>query len=192
MVPAVLSERFDLEFVLLGVCSCRHCLALWRFALGHARHNCADCLEQRGGSRIDIQIYFQPPLVGAAYYSDEFAVLDCRGWAHPYTLPLSIRSANGEPTKIPIEQLGGERGTEPLPVALIVLTQYQRRAHWCPRELSPAQAMLALMDNTVAARREPEYTMPILRETVLHAKSIESKRGEAVRVAPALLKLPSA
>ncbi|HZQ10201.1 MAG TPA: hypothetical protein VFD70_26725 [Anaerolineae bacterium] len=129
---------------------------------------------------------------GATYYSDEFAVLDRRGWVHPYALPLSIRSHNTPPTKTPIEQLGGQCGIAPLPVGLIAVTQYQRRAHWNPRVLSPARALLALMENTVAARREPEYTLPILRETVLHAKIVEGKRGEARHIAPTLLDLASA
>jgi hypothetical protein len=126
---------------------------------------------------------------GASFYSDEFAVLDRRGLVHPYPLPLSIRAGNGHPTKTVVEQLGGQHGAEPLAVGLIVVTRYRRRARWRPLELSPAQAMLALMDNTVAARREPEYSMPILRETVLQARCIKSNRGEAARLAPTLLDL---
>jgi hypothetical protein len=43
------------------------------------------------------------------------------------------------------------------------------------------------MDNAVAAQREPESTMPILRLAVLGAHAIESERGEASVVAPLLL-----
>lgn len=128
---------------------------------------------------------------GATYYSDEFAVLDRLGRVHPYAVPLSIRAADGEASKLPIEQLGGRRGNEPLPVRLVVMTQYQRRARWRPRTLSPSRAMLALMDNTVAARREPHETMPILRAAVLGAQVVQSKRGEAARIVPAVLKLVS-
>jgi hypothetical protein len=35
---------------------------------------------------------------GAAYYSDDFAVLDPRGCVHPYARPLAIRSADGART----------------------------------------------------------------------------------------------
>jgi hypothetical protein len=44
------------------------------------------------------------------------------------------------------------------------------------------------MDNTVAARREPNYSMPILRAAVVNATAIKSKRGEASRVARAILR----
>ena len=127
---------------------------------------------------------------GATYYSDEFAVLDKAGRVHPYPLPLSIREDGSlRRHKTPVESLGGQAGAEPLPVRLVVVTHYQPHARWQPQTLSPAQAMLALMDNTVAARREPQYTMPILRQAVLGAKTIHSKRGEAKRVTPALLQL---
>lgn len=127
---------------------------------------------------------------GATYYSDEFAVLDKTGRVHPYPLPLSVRAADGQPgIKTPVESLGGQAGTTPLPLGVIVVTRYQPKARWRPRQLSPAQALLACMDNTVAARREPQYTMPILRQAVIGARAIEGKRSEAQPVARALLRL---
>ncbi len=127
---------------------------------------------------------------GATYYSDEFAVLDKEGRVHPYPVPLSMRDAQGRPVgKIPVAELNGQVGEEPLPVGLVVVTHYQRRARWRPQELSPAQGLLRLLDNTVAARREPQYTMPILKLAALNAKIVESKRGDAKRIAPALLEL---
>jgi hypothetical protein len=74
----------------------------------------------------------------------------------------------------------------------VVVTQYQAGARGRPRPLAAGQALLALMDNTVAARREPGFSMPILREAVLGATCIQSKRGEASRVAPAILGKPCA
>ena len=126
---------------------------------------------------------------GATYYSDEFAVLNRQGLVHPYPLPLSIRGANGQPgQRTPVEALGGQAGEAPLSIGLVVVTQYQEGARWRPRSLSASQALLALMDNTVAARREPGYSMPILREAVMGATVIQSKRGEARHVARAILR----
>jgi hypothetical protein len=127
--------------------------------------------------------------VGATYYSDEFAVLDQQGLVHPYPVPLSIREQIGRPgAKRPVEALGGQAGDRPLPVGLVVVTRYQRRARWRPQPISPAQAMLVLMDNTVAARRDPSHSMPILRRVAMGAQTIRSKRGEAKRIVPALLR----
>jgi hypothetical protein len=125
---------------------------------------------------------------GATYYSDEFALLDADGLVHPYPVPLSIRKGGalvGE--KYPLEKLGIQSGSLPLPVGLIVVTQYQRYARWQPKTLPASEAMLALMDNAVAARRNPEFSMPILKKVVSRAKAIQSKRGDAKRVARAIL-----
>ncbi len=125
---------------------------------------------------------------GAEYYSDEYAILDGEGRVHPYPVPISIREGNTlVGNKFPLETLGIQPGTEPLPVALVVVAKYKRYAHWRPEVLTPSQAMLALMDNTVAARREPTFTMPILKQVAMGAKTIASKRGDAKRVVPAIL-----
>jgi hypothetical protein len=125
---------------------------------------------------------------GADYYSDEFAILDKQGQVHPYPVPLSIRGTNGQPArKASAEGLGGQTGVGPLPVRLMIVTTYQPGATWQPRKLSPGQALLALMDNTVAARRSPAYSMPILKQAVAGAITLKSKRGEAAEVAPRLL-----
>jgi hypothetical protein len=127
---------------------------------------------------------------GATYYSDEFTILDSQGRVHPYPVPLSIRDANGLNTKrIAVGDIGSQIGTEPLPVGLVVVTEYQPQARWRPRAVTPARGMLALMDNTVAARRGPEVSMPILKQVVTTAKIVKSKRGEAAEIVAPLLDL---
>ena len=125
---------------------------------------------------------------GAIYYSDEFAVLDAEGRMHPHALPLSIRASETQrAVKTPIEAVGGRAGTRPVDVGLIAVTRYERSARWRPRRLSAGRAFLALMANTVAARRTPQTAMAVLRATVLGGKAIQTLRGEARRVAAALL-----
>jgi hypothetical protein len=125
---------------------------------------------------------------GATYCSDEFAVLDKAGRVQPYPVPLSIRSNNRHPRhKTPVEQLGGQVGVEPLPVGLVVVTEHQPEALWRPRKLTAGQGLLALRDNTVAARRNPVHSMPILKQAVTGVITLKSKRGEAAQVASTLL-----
>lgn len=127
---------------------------------------------------------------GATYYSDEFTILDPQGQVYPYPVPLSIRDERGQnPQKYRVEALGGRVGEEVLPVGLVVVTEYREGARWQPRVLTPGRAMLALMDNTVAARRGPEISMPVLKQVVTRATAIKSKRGEAKQVAASLLNL---
>jgi hypothetical protein len=125
---------------------------------------------------------------GAVYYSDEFAVLDAEGRMHPYALPLSIRAGDmPHGGRIPVETVGGRTGTQPVHVGFIAVTHYRRWARWRPRALSAGTALLTLMDNTVAARRAPQTAMAVLRQTVLGTRAIHSARGDARRVAAALL-----
>ena len=87
-----------------------------------------------------------------------------------------------------VESLGSQTGRQPLPVGLIVSTRYEAGSDWQPQPLTPARALLAFMDNTVATRQRPEKTMPILKQAVTGAAAITSKRGEARTIAPLLLK----
>jgi hypothetical protein len=116
---------------------------------------------------------------GAEYYSDEFAVLDAEGRAHAYALPLSIRRDGVPVDRQSAERVGARVGVTPLSVDLIVVTEYQRGARWRPRALSKSETLLALLENTIAARQPPQQTLPLLRQTVLGGRTIRSRRGEA-------------
>lgn len=126
---------------------------------------------------------------GATYYSDEYAIIDEVGQVRPYPRLLSLRTAAGsQDRRCHPEELGGKLGTEPLPVRLVVVTRYEAGSRWQARELSPAKAMLALLDNTVAARAQPHDAMDRLQLIVTGSKAIKSKRGEADEVVWRILK----
>lgn len=125
---------------------------------------------------------------GATYYSDEYAAFDARGRVHPYPKPLNLRQENGaRPKKCPVEELGVVAGTEPLPVGLIVIAKYEAAARWRPRVLSPGEALLALLDNTVLARIKPELALATLQRVVPGAVALKGKRGEAKEIIESLL-----
>src|SRR5437870_1301491 len=74
---------------------------------------------------------------GAAYYSDEYAVVDPQGRVHPYPKPLSLRengAARGK--KYAMEELGGRAGSKPIPVGLVVVSAYKAGARWRLHRLS--------------------------------------------------------
>jgi len=124
---------------------------------------------------------------GATYYSDEYAVFDARGRVHPYPIALSLREETGERARrCPVEALGGLPGVTPLPVGLVALSRYHPGGRWRPRLLSPGQAMLELLANTVAARRRPKAALATLQQVVSHAPILKGTRGEAERMAGAL------
>jgi hypothetical protein len=125
---------------------------------------------------------------GATYYSDEYAVLDARGLVHPYTRALQIREgATGKQKKYSVEQLGGQAGTKPLPVGMVVVSQYQPEAKWRPRHLSAGQGLLELLAQTVSARRQPEKALKTLEQVATRALIIKGVRGEAGKVIDSIL-----
>jgi hypothetical protein len=125
---------------------------------------------------------------GATYYSDEYAVLDAHGRVHPYPRLLSIRKEGGDGTRrCPPEALGGVAGSQPLPVGLIAVTEYHSGEQWRVSPLSPGQAALALVANTVAARRKPAAVLAAVQRVVSRAPALKGVRGEAEHAVEALL-----
>ena len=55
-------------------------------------------------------------------------------------------------TKYTIESLGGIAGRKPLPVGMVIVSQFKKKANWRPQRLSPGQGTLALLANAVAVR----------------------------------------
>jgi hypothetical protein len=127
--------------------------------------------------------------LGATFYSDEYAVLDARGRVHPYAKPLSLRpSDGGKAIRYRVETLGGVTGVRPLPVGLVLVSQYKPGSAWRPQRLSAGHGVLAMLANTVSARRQPVAALATLQRAVAQATMIKGRRGEADDVAPLLLR----
>jgi hypothetical protein len=124
---------------------------------------------------------------GATYYSDEYAVLDERGRVHPYARPLAVRR-DGKTVKVSAASISPRVGRQPLPVGLVVVSQYRQSGRWRPKELSTGAGALELLNNTVPARRKPENVMRVIGEVVSHAVIIKSVRGEVEDTARLVLR----
>jgi hypothetical protein len=125
-------------------------------------------------------------VAGATYYSDEFAVLDPNGWVHPYPRLPRIRTDEGALNPGLGDQI--RFGTKALPVGLVAVLQYRADACWQPSILSPAEAILALLDNTIPARDRPRESLTMLRAAAANAVSLKGKRGEAEQAVDQMLK----
>jgi hypothetical protein len=125
---------------------------------------------------------------GADYYSDEYAVLDRRGIVHPFARRLSIRSADGTSSRrCGPEEFGSSAGEQALPVGLVAVTKYLAGGRWRPRPLTRGQAILALMEDTLSARLDPEGAFRVLEKAVAPAVIFKGTRGEADETAARLL-----
>jgi len=129
---------------------------------------------------------------GAAYLSDEFAIIDARGRVHPFAKPLSIRGAGGcdlHVSRPSAEDLGGRAGTRPLPIGLVVLATHEPGAEWRPQTLTAGQAVIEMLAHTVPARLRPAASLQALERAVARAVVLKGERGEARALAPHLLQL---
>lgn len=124
---------------------------------------------------------------GGTYYSDEHAVLDAQGRVYPYARPLGVNSPAGVRGRMPVADLGGVAGVKPLPVGLVVESEYRAGKKWRAQELSPGNGVLALLANTVSARREPEATLATLQQALSGARFLKGVRGEAKETASAII-----
>lgn len=117
---------------------------------------------------------------GATYYSDEYAAFDDLGRVHPFPRPLGIRHPDTDahhPTLA--TEVGAAVGDAPLPVALILLTEYQSGAQWRPRPVSHGRAVLALLSQTFTAQREPAAAVAYLQRAAANAETLKGRRGDA-------------
>src|SRR5437763_4171673 len=130
---------------------------------------------------------------GAAYGSDEFALLDRDGLVHPFPKPLSLRApASYQQVDVTLAEFGGEEVTQPVRAGLIAITSYVWGALWRPSPLSQAQGALALLAHTVVARSRPVQAMAAIGRTVSGATIVQSPRGESEEVVEHLLSATAA
>jgi hypothetical protein len=130
---------------------------------------------------------------GATYYSDEFAVIDERGYVYPFAKPLAIREeVTQRQHKVTAEKLGGRTGVKPLPVGLLLFTHYRCSARWHPRAISPGEGVVRLLANSLAAREHPERALKFLEKAVQRAQILNGARGEARSLVRRILRSHSA
>ena len=123
--------------------------------------------------------------LGAAYYSDEYAVLDDEGRVHPYPRRLSIRADNGNAAQE--RDVGGVAATDSAELAAIVITRYRPGAAWQPKRLSTGQGVLALLANTVPAQERPIESLRAVSRAAAGAIVLDGDRGEAGSAAKYML-----
>jgi hypothetical protein len=124
---------------------------------------------------------------GATYYSDEYAVLDDQGLVHPFARALGIRDATGRTRHVEASALGASIGDVPLPVRMVVVTKFVSGAEWRPRQLSPGETVLALLENTLAVRTRPADALRILGAAVTGMDALQGDRGDATQLAEQIL-----
>lgn len=123
---------------------------------------------------------------GATYYSDEYAVLDRAGRVHPYPRPLMLRD-DQHANRVVLQSFHNGASVTPLPVALVLFTNFRDGAQWRPRKVSPSRTILGLLSHTVQARSRPRAALSILQKVAKSCESMMGARGDARSTAKAML-----
>lgn len=118
---------------------------------------------------------------GAEYFSDEYAVLDERGYVHPFPKMLSMRGIIDEHQQVdlPVEIFGGKAAEKPLEVGLVLLTEFEKDAVWKPETMSPGEAIMEMLSHTFSTRYKPEFALKVLNKITDRAIITKTQRGEA-------------
>lgn len=126
--------------------------------------------------------------IGADYYSDEYAVLDERGYVHPFPRKISMRYFGATREKeVSIEEIGGKYGRDPLPVGMVLLTGFEKGGVWNPEVLSPGKGIFEIIPHTIPIRRKTEFSLKVLDLIARRAIIVKSPRGDAKKFAKFLL-----
>jgi hypothetical protein len=119
---------------------------------------------------------------GAMYGSDEYAVIDTEGLVHPYPRPISLRDDSGRP-RVKAAALGAATLEAPIPVRIVAMLRYEPTAEWEVQALSPAEVVLGLLENTVAARTRSDAALGVMTAIAGRAIGIAGVRGHALTTA---------
>jgi len=123
---------------------------------------------------------------GATYYSDEYAVLDDRGFVHPFARALGIRDEKGRTRRVDPHTLGAV-GDAPLPATRVIATRHVAGGQWRAAPMSPGETVLALLENTLAARTRPADALRVLAAVARRARGIRGERGDAAAAVEQIL-----
>jgi hypothetical protein len=124
---------------------------------------------------------------GAAYGSDEYAVLRPDGRVQAYPRPLALR--DDPRRRVSAAELGAQSFEGALPVAAVAVLQFVPDATWDVEPISPATAVLRLLDNTVCAASRPDDALAAVTALAADVVAVEGVRGAASDAATALLEL---
>jgi hypothetical protein len=126
---------------------------------------------------------------GASYYSDEYAIFDENGMVHSFPRNLAMRGIESEYTQtdVSVESLGGTFGSGPIPVRMIVLTEFRSDAVWQPQFLSEGLGVMEMVPHTIPIRFNTEFALKVLKIIASRAIIAKSYRNDANEFSKILL-----
>ena len=125
---------------------------------------------------------------GANYYSDDYAVFDSEGLLYPFSRPISLRKKSGKNIKYGVQEvsageIGGNLGVKPIPVGAVWITHFEKGVPWDPKLLTPAQAVMEMISQTIPIRYDPEFSLKVLKKVASNAILLKCPRSDARKFA---------
>jgi len=126
---------------------------------------------------------------GATYFSDEYALIDGEGLAHPYPRPMLLR--DGGPHQIPAlaEEWHAAVADTSAPVALILFLVYEPNGDWSTEAIPQGMALLNLLENTPHVLADSAEMVTSFQRAVAGARCYRGTRGDAVEAARRILSM---
>lgn len=126
--------------------------------------------------------------IGADYYSDEYAVLDREGFVHPFPKMISLRGIIDKYVQkdFPPETFG-KIGKKPIPVGLVLFTDFEENAEFKPELISVGQGVLEIIAHTLPIRFNPAFSLAVLNKIISRAVVAKSQRNDAPQFSKILI-----
>lgn len=129
---------------------------------------------------------------GAAYLSDEYALLDGDGRVHPYARPLLLRVPGSEPearTAVPATRLTASIASSPARVSAIAALRYSDEAELWLERVPSSEGLLYLLQNTPRAVSDDDRMAVAAMRATATARVYRGRRGDADAAVEPLLAL---
>jgi hypothetical protein len=129
---------------------------------------------------------------GCVYFSDEYALIDDLGLAHPYPRALMLRNGQAQSRPVLPSEWKATVGCAPAPVKLVLAVQHAPGSSWNIRRVPQSEMLLMLLKNTPHSISDSTNLTSALLRTSGAAACFAGTRGEAADAASRILALLNA
>jgi len=130
--------------------------------------------------------------LGATYYSDEYGVVDDNGLMYPFPKVLSVRGDGGrfDQTDVDILSLGAKVGKGPVPVSMILFTEFEDGSDALNLEkIDRSMAILELVPHAIPFAKNAEFSLKMLEILTRTAEVMKGARPDVAKTGPKVLEL---
>lgn len=125
----------------------------------------------------------------ASYFSDEYALIDSEGRAHPYPRPLLIRDGGSEQVPVAPDDYGAMVATSPARIGWILSLIYEPGGSWDVAAIPQSEGVITLLQNTPHILADTPGMMDSFQRAAADAKCHSGKRPSAEHAADAILEV---